>query len=230
MRISKEQKRKNIQSVFKAVVTLSEHDSFDNLTMKAIAKEAGIGEATIYNYFPKKEKLITGFLHWSVEEAIQRTREDDLDSMTFTEQLHTFIDNHIEILEPSKRFFRESVESVFVNPLVLANTSVSETKNQYLSFVEERFNKSLEKGDFTAPPFQEFLVQLIWDFHIGVLYYWIREPGKDAMKTTQLVDLSLQVFDEVLQSDLFNKVYGVAHFLFKEHILNKMLNPTKGTS
>ncbi|MNY50732.1 hypothetical protein D3C86_1862610 [compost metagenome] len=78
-----------------------------------------------------------------------------------------------------------------------------------------------------APPFQEFLLALLWDFHIGILYYWLQDEDKASMRTTELVDLSMKVFEELLRSDLFNKVYSVAHFLFKEHILNKMLNPTR---
>ncbi|MBO9668251.1 MAG: TetR/AcrR family transcriptional regulator, partial [Bdellovibrio sp.] len=62
MRISKEQRQKNIEAVFKSVIKLSSRSDFDSLTMKAIAKEAKIGEATIYNYFPKKESLLTGYL------------------------------------------------------------------------------------------------------------------------------------------------------------------------
>lgn len=227
MRISKEQRQKNIEAVFKSVIKLSARTDFDSLTMKAIAKEAKIGEATIYNYFPKKELLISGFLDWSIERAIEKTQEEASKNMTFTEVLHTLIENHIDILTPSKDFFAKSVESLFVNPLAIANTSVSTTKNRYIQFITEEFNRSVENGSMPKPPFQEFLLALLWDFHIGILYYWLRDDDKASMRTTELVDLSMKVFEELLRSDLFNKVYAVAHFLFKEHILNKMLNPTR---
>lgn len=227
MRISKEQRQKNIEAVFKSVIKLSARTDFDSLTMKSIAKDAKIGEATIYNYFPKKEMLITGFLDWTVERAIEETQKESLKNMTFTEILHALIENHIEILTPSKAFFSKSVESLFVNPLAIANTSVSTTKNRYIKFITEEFNRSVANGSMPAPPFQEFLLALLWDFHIGILYYWLRDEDKASMRTTELVDLSMKVFEELLRSDLFNKVYSVAHFLFKEHILNKLLNPAR---
>lgn len=225
MRISKEQKQENIRSVFQAVIKLSKDSGFDSLTMKAIAKEAGIGEATIYNYFPKKENLITGYLDWSVEEAISKTQEDPLDDMTLTDIFHSFLENHIEILTPAKSFFADSVQTLFVNPISLANTNVATTKGKHRDFIEKEFMKSVESGDFPSPPFKDFLLSLMWDYHIGVLYYWLKDDGKDSMRTTELIDLSLKVLQELLKSDLFNKVYAVAHFLFKEHILNKLLNP-----
>ncbi|MEO0336767.1 MAG: TetR/AcrR family transcriptional regulator, partial [Pseudomonadota bacterium] len=132
MRISKEKKNENIESVFQAAIKLSEDRSFDSLTMKAIAKEAGIGEATIYNYFPKKELIVTGFLDWSIEKAIKKTQEEPLDEIKFSEILHTLIENHLEILEPSKSFFAETVQSLFVNPIALANTTISTTKQSYI--------------------------------------------------------------------------------------------------
>jgi AcrR family transcriptional regulator len=227
VRISKEQKQKNIEAVFKATIKLSAKTDFDSLTMKAIAKEAKIGEATIYNYFPKKENLITGFFDWTIEKAIEKTEQDSLGDMTFTEVLHTLIENHLEILTPSKDFFAHSMTSLFVNPLSLANTSVSATKARYIEFITAKFKESLKKGTVQAPPFQEFILALLWDFHIGILYYWLKDDKSSAMRTTELIDLSMKVFEEVLKTDLFNKVYAVAHFLFKEHLLNKLLNPIR---
>ena len=225
MRISKEQREENIKSVFEAVIKLSANKGFDSLTMKSIAKEAGIGEATIYNYFPKKETLLTDYLDWSIEKAISKTEEELLEGMKFTEVLHCLIENHIEVLTPAKSFFANSVQSLFINPVSLANTSIAKSKKKYLSFVNDHFSQAVEKGDFAAPPFKDFITSLIWDYHIGALYYWLKDESPGAMKTTELIDLSMNVFAELLKSDLFNKVYAVAHFLFKEHILNKLLNP-----
>jgi len=224
MRISKQQKQENIEAVLNAVITLSRDRDFHALTMKAIAKEAGIGEATIYNYFPKKEALITGYLDWSLDKAIQKTRQEPLAEMKFTETMHTLIENHLEVLAPAKIFFETSVQSLFVNPIALAHTSVGETKKKYSSFIHEAFDRSVAKGEFTAPPLKDFLLALMWDYHVGVLYYWIKDEEKGSMKTTEFVDLSMKVFDELLRSELFSRVYAVAHFLFKEHILSRLLN------
>jgi AcrR family transcriptional regulator len=225
MRISKEKKRENIESVFQAAIKLSKDRSFDSLTMKAIAKEAGIGEATIYNYFPKKEMIITGYLDWSIEEAIRKTENEPFDDPRFTETLHTLIENHLEILEPAKAFFAESVQSLFINPISLANTSVAETKKRHFEFVSREFSLAVQRGEFPQPPFGDFLLALVWDYHVGLLYYWLKDDAEASMRTTELVSLSMNVFEELLRSDLFNKVYSVAHFLFKEHILNQLLSP-----
>ncbi|MEO0334886.1 MAG: hypothetical protein AAF202_00720, partial [Pseudomonadota bacterium] len=81
------------------------------------------------------------------------------------------------------------------------------------------------RQEFKQPPFQDFLVSLVWDYHIGTLYYWLKDDSESSMRTTELISLSMGVFDEILKSDLFNKIYSVAHFLFKEHVLNQLLNP-----
>ncbi|MCB9072771.1 MAG: TetR/AcrR family transcriptional regulator [Bdellovibrionaceae bacterium] len=225
MKISKKQRKENIEAVFKAVIKLSKDRGFDSLTMKSIAKEAGIGEATIYNYFPKKETLISGYFDWSIEEAINRTQKEPLKEMSFTDIFHTLIENHLEVLTPAKSFFADSVQSLFTSPISLANTSLASIKNKHSLFLADEFSKSVAKGDFPQPPFKDFLVSLMWDYHIGVLYYWLKDSSKSSLRTTEFIALSMKVFEELLGSDLFNKIYAVAHFLFKEHVLNKLLNP-----
>lgn len=228
MRISKEQRKENILAVFKAMIQLSNDQGFDAITMKAIAKAAGIGEATIYNYFPKKEMLLTGYFDWSLDEALFITQQEPLAELSFTEIFHTLIENHLEILNPAKGFFSESVKALFVNPISLAQTSLSATKSKHSQFLNEQLEKSIEHGTYTAPPFKDFMVSLMWDYHVGVLYYWMKDEEPASLRTTELIDLSMKVLDELLRSDLFNKIYGVAHFLFKEHLLNKLLSSRGG--
>ena len=59
MKISKAQKIKNRQSILDAFVILSKGKKFKEVSMKAIAKSAGLSDAAIYNYFASKEELIT---------------------------------------------------------------------------------------------------------------------------------------------------------------------------
>lgn len=227
MRITKEQRRENIKAVFGAVIKLSKEVGFASLTMKSIAKEARIGEATIYNYFPKKESLVTGFLDWTVREAIQKTREENIKRLNFTDTFHTLIENHLEILAPAKLFFEESVQTLFSSPMTLENASMSETRKCHMDFTGEEFDLAVERGEFPPSSFKNFLVHLMWDYHVGLLYYWLKDKGESSMRTTELIDLTMKLLDEVLRSDLPNKVYAILHFLFKEHILSKLFDPLK---
>ena len=55
--------------------------------MKAIARKAGVGDATIYNYFSSKEKLLYGYFEDGHKLLIRDMREiDDFSTFTLQEQ------------------------------------------------------------------------------------------------------------------------------------------------
>lgn len=56
MRISKTQQASNKRLILQAAVDLMTPQGVDARTMKQIARAAGVGDATIYKYFPSKER------------------------------------------------------------------------------------------------------------------------------------------------------------------------------
>ena len=62
MKISKSKKLEIRRKIIKAAVDIMTKKSFESASMREIAQSAGIGEATIYNYFSTKEQLLYGFI------------------------------------------------------------------------------------------------------------------------------------------------------------------------
>ena len=54
MKISNKQKMINRKKIIGVAVDIMVDNGFKSATMRAIAKEAEFGDATIYNYFPTK--------------------------------------------------------------------------------------------------------------------------------------------------------------------------------
>lgn len=57
MKVSQEQKNEIRKKLLKAAVEIMTYKGFQNSTMREISEKAGFGTATIYNYFPTKEKI-----------------------------------------------------------------------------------------------------------------------------------------------------------------------------
>jgi len=56
-------------------------------TMAEVAEAAGVGRATVYRYFPSRERLLQGLLVAAEQDAVQRLREAHLSAVPFPEAL-----------------------------------------------------------------------------------------------------------------------------------------------
>lgn len=228
MRISRDQKKKNFEKLLRATATLAQKYDFDSITMRAIAAEAGISEPAIYNYFAKKEDLLTEFFDWSLEESIAKTMAlENFSQLKFADKLHAFIEEHLEFLEQDKRFAGQIHGQLFVQPIPLIQTQIGKSRKRLVDWLDSEMNEAVKKGEFPDPPFRTLMCELMWDFHVGVIFYWLKDSSEGSMNTTQMVDLSIGIFRELLAGGIMNKAYALAHFLIKEHLLTKLFSQMK---
>lgn len=226
MKISKEQKKQNMIELLKATTKLSKTNGFKNLTMKSIAKEAGFAEATIYNYFSSKEQIIFEYFSWTLREGIEKISPKELEELSFTETIQLLLENQFTVMKKDRDFIEEVFSAVFLSPMLLSSTDLKKSKEEYLAFIRERLGAASRKNSFPPPAFESLLIELMWDFHVGAVYYWIKDDSVDSLKTSEMIELSLRLFDEILKSDVMGKLYSISHFLIKEHLLGRMFGHT----
>jgi AcrR family transcriptional regulator len=64
-----------VQAIYDAFVRIWRRDGWDRLTTRSVALETGISVGTLYEYFPNKVALLSGYVRHSVEvllDAIER--------------------------------------------------------------------------------------------------------------------------------------------------------------
>lgn len=100
---SREEKQTDI--IKAATRVFSEH-GFDGAKMESIAKEAGIGKGTIYEYFESKERLFEEILKFSIEEFRHGLKESMEQGDTIEEKLRNcsrynteFLNSHMDIVQ-----------------------------------------------------------------------------------------------------------------------------------
>ena len=71
MKVSAKQKAKVRKAIIKAAVDVMIKKSFEKATMREIAKKAKIADATIYGYFPNKERILFGYFELAQEQAFE---------------------------------------------------------------------------------------------------------------------------------------------------------------
>src|SRR6266550_3537725 len=78
--------------------------SYDELSMRKIAREAGISHALLYRYFPTKQSYFRATLEQAAEELRARTSPDP--SLPAIEQLRGSLEAFLELVDENELAYR----------------------------------------------------------------------------------------------------------------------------
>src|SRR4051812_26669059 len=68
------QRAETREQILASVGRQLERGSLEDLSFADIAKDAGLGERTVYRYFPTKEALLAAFWAWMQTQAVAKER------------------------------------------------------------------------------------------------------------------------------------------------------------
>jgi AcrR family transcriptional regulator len=84
--------------------------AYDELSMAAIAREAGISKALLYHYFPSKQAFFQATLEQAAQELAERVRPAD--DLPPAEQLTHSLDAFLGWIEENETAYRKLMQSV----------------------------------------------------------------------------------------------------------------------
>lgn len=219
MNISKQKKAETREKLVQAAIDLFTEQGFDKTTMKAIARRAEIGDATIYKYFSSKDKLVLAFYQLRAAQTIEKLAEIDTEDYDLHEQLQLLVDLYLESLLPEREFVVTSAKKVlYAQSFMVSDTP---TIRQEFNGVINQFLDQAEACD-EIPYFhyRSMIVGIINEYLMGVLVYWLKDDSDEFSDTTQMVDLSLTLGVQLLRSGIPNKVNDLLSFFVKRHLFN----------
>jgi AcrR family transcriptional regulator len=222
MKISQDAKELTKIKILEAGVELIIEKGFKNASMREMAKNAGVSNPTIYNYFPTKEQI----LYTYIEFKHQQTQEilnaiEDFHTYTLREQLQTLIETELELYLEDREFMIQIADMVF-HSSSLKLESLYATNRLFTDMVGDMIAIAIEAGEIEKPPFEEYLPKLFWDYFVVVVAYWVKDESESFENTTQFIDHSMGVIEALLQSNLLNKASELGMFLFKNHLLSSL--------
>ncbi len=224
MRVSKDKKAETRRKLVDTAADLFVEQGFDGTTMKQIAREAGVGDATIYKYFPNKDKLILGFYEVRGADALSVYESTDgLDEYSFNEKLQLLVDTYLEQLMADREFVEITLKQFLNSPLLLLKDELTVAKT-YKTVFASLLAELEDDVNYPEIPIQGMLASLLADYLLAVTFYWMKDDSDEFANTTQLVDLSIGMIDTVLQSGLINKTMDIFGFMIKTHLLRGVSN------
>ena len=222
MKISQEQKAINRHAIIRAAVAVISEKNFKSSTMRQIAKAAGIGDATIYNYFATKDAILFAYYGDHMQGCIQALTEvADFHTFTLQEQLQTLFETGLEYYLADREF----VEKTFHRVLLRGSrdwAQVKPVRTAFLAAVDDMLAAAVEVGEIPEPVFQELIGQFFMDAYIGVVHYWLADESEGFANTSVLIDQGLDLACAMLKAGIANKIFDITVFLFKNHVLNRL--------
>ena len=220
MKVSKQEKIKTRIRILEAAVDVISEKGFKSASMREIARCAEVGDATIYNYFPSKEKLLYGYCEYVQQQVMESLKAiDDFHEYSLHEQLQQLVDIELQTWLPAREFLQEVFKLTYYSPTA-GLSHLAETKRLNVAMVKDMLEAAIEAEEIPDQPYQELLPRLFWDYQSGVLAYWLKDDSADFANTTQLVDKSMLIIANILQQGLVGKSLDLVSFLFRTHVMN----------
>jgi AcrR family transcriptional regulator len=222
MKISQEQKGKTRAKIIRAAVDVIIEKDFKDATMHEIAKRAKVGDATIYGYFPTKESIVYGYFEDQLNTVVERLRSiDGFEKFTFQEQLQAFFETQLELFLPDREFVEHTFKIVFFS-IGQSYVHVKAIKVLFQHIVDDICQAAVDVGEIPPQVFTEIIYQLIWDYYVGLVGYWLKDRSGQFTNTSLLIDKSLDLACAFLKAGIPDRVFNMASFLFRNHVLSRL--------
>lgn len=222
MKINEQEKQQTRIKLLEAAVDVITEKGFKAASMREIARRAEVGDATIYNYFPSKEKLLYGYGELVQQRVLAELKAiDNFHEYTLHEQLHQLVDTELQVWLPAREYLQQVFSMTFSSP-VAGYEHLAETRRLFSEMVIDMLEAAIEAGEIPEQPYLELLPRLFWDYMSGILAYWLRDDSEGFANTTQVVDRSMDIVIQLLQGGVVGKALDLCSFLFRTHLLQHL--------
>ena len=215
MKTSKAQQAQTRRRLIETAVRLMSERGFDATTLKEVAREAGVGDATVYKYFASKERLLGAYFELAFDDALAQWRGTaELASFSLQERLQLWVDAVLERLRPDRAFVALARELATRAPLTVLGGELP-GKALLQREMESQLDQAEAAGEIAACSYKAALAGLWPDYLYGVISFWLRDESPQESETSELVDLSLELLLLVLQTGLLNRLLALGGFVLR---------------
>ncbi len=103
--LSAEDQNQRRHAVFAASVSLFLEKGFRETSMQEIARAAGMGTSTLYDYFKSKDEILISFVEDAIYDLTVLVKEIAAQDLPATEKLHQVLHAHVQYLVENREFY-----------------------------------------------------------------------------------------------------------------------------
>jgi AcrR family transcriptional regulator len=222
MKVSKEKREEIRRSLVAAAVELFTEKGVGETSMREIAARAGVAPGTVYKYFPSRERLFYAYFELKQDDAqAALLRIAEFDQFTFKEKLQAYLESLLDEYVAEREFVAIAVRGLVDSPLQ-SISALQPVKRKVTDLVEDFFKDAAAKGEISEGLYDGFLVNLLWDYTTVVLLHWLKDDSECYSKTSEFIDLSLDLYVEMVRGRAVEKAAKVISFLLKSHLYGNL--------
>jgi len=222
MKKSKKSQEKTRITLIETAIHLMIQKGFESTTMREIARTAGVGDATIYTYFPSKERIVWAYIQLRQQQAIQKINNiAQFDSYTLQEKLHIYFETILEGYLPDREFLPTAFKMT-QHAFITHSADIKNINSLFLDQTRLFLTDAIEKNEIPNQSIETLLPNLILDLYFIVLLYWSKDESENFQQSTQLTDLLLAIMMGILQQGLISKVMELGAFFFRNHLFTQI--------
>lgn len=145
--LTQQEQARRRQEIFDASAHLFVEKGFAETSMREIAAAAGIGKATLYDYFRTKDEVLLSFLEREVHALAAHAAEIGRQELPATEKLRQIVLMHLEYWLPRKAFYiRLTIEAQRL-PLQ-SQERIQVARHAYQDMLRNLIKQGVQEGAF----------------------------------------------------------------------------------
>jgi AcrR family transcriptional regulator len=170
---------------------------YEQTTMRAIARKAGVSLGNAYHYFGSKDHLIQEFYHQTHEDHLQASLPALRKDSSLKGRLLSVMRLKIDTLEPYHEFAGVLFQTAAnphspLNPFAPASAPVRRDSIKLFEQLVEQ-TKARIPNDLRAE-----LPYLLWLYHMGIILFWIHDSSRKRARTYRLIDQTVDLLDKLI--------------------------------
>jgi len=169
--IREKKKRKTKRAILDAAISLFGRQGYQQTSMAALAREAGIGKSTIYTYFTTKREILIAFCEDELEYVYKEINERADPDSSLVEQLLTIFMAEFRFVTRNKEFGRLFLrESVFPRDLTIEHSH--ELDSRYINLLFVIFERSQQRGELRRDREMLFVAAQFYSLYLITVSSW----------------------------------------------------------
>ena len=185
--LTEEEQTRRRQEIFDASVHLFVEKGFAETSMREIAVAAGIGKATLYDYFKTKDDILLSFFEREVRTLADRAAVIACQELPIAEKLRRIMRMQLDYWLPRKAFYlRLTIESQRL--AVQSQQRIQAARHGYQDMLRDLIEDGIREGVF-RPVDPLFATRLLLMMVTPVVF-----TSRPSGSPQQMMDEALEIF------------------------------------